>query len=35
MIGLGAYFGNTILFRFAMLAGGAKYQLQVLKIIRM
>jgi len=33
MIGLGAYFGNTILFRFSMLAGRAQFFLQVLKII--
>lgn len=35
MLGLGAYFGNTILFRFAMLTGRAEYFLQVLKIIGM
>ena len=35
MLGLGAYFGNTILFRFAMLTGRAEYLLQVLKIIGM
>ena len=35
MIGLGAYFGNTIMFRFAMLTGRAEYLLQVLKIIGM
>lgn len=35
MIGLGAYFGNTVLFRFTMLAGRAKFFLQVLKIIPM
>jgi len=35
MIGLGAYFGNTVLFRFTMLSGRAKFFLQVLKIIPM
>ncbi len=35
MIGLGAYFGNTILFRMSMLAGRAQFFLQVLKIIPM
>lgn len=35
MVGLGAYFGNTILFRFAMLTGRAEYLLQVLKLIPM
>ena len=33
MIGLGAYFGNTVLFRFTMLTGRAQFFLQVLKII--
>lgn len=35
MLGLGAYFGNTTLFRLSMLAGRAQYFLQVLKIIPM
>lgn len=35
MIGLGAYFGNTILFRMSMLSGRAQFFLQVLKIIPM
>lgn len=35
MIGLGAYFGNTVLFRFSMLATRAQFFLQVLKIIPM
>jgi len=35
MIGLGAYFGNTVLFRLSMLAGRAQFFLQVLKIIPM
>jgi len=35
MLGLGAYFGNTILFRMSMLAGRAQFFLQVLKIIPM
>ena len=35
MIGLGAYFGNTVLFRFTMLTGRAQFFLQVLKIIPM
>jgi len=35
MIGLGAYFGNTVLFRFTMLAGRAQFFLQVLKLIPM
>ena len=35
MVGLGAYFGNTVLFRFTMLAGRAKFFLQVLKLIPM
>lgn len=35
MIGLGAYFGNTVLFRFAMLSGRALFFLQVLKIVPM
>ena len=35
MIGLGAYFGNTVLFRMSMLAGRAQFFLQVLKIIPM
>ena len=35
MIGLGAYFGNTVLFRMAMLSGRAQFFLQVLKIVPM
>jgi hypothetical protein len=35
MVGLGAYFGNTVLFRLTMLAGRAKFFLHVLKIIPM
>ena len=35
MIGLGVYFGNTILFRMSMLSGRAQFFLQVLKIIPM
>jgi hypothetical protein len=35
MIGLGAYFGNTVLFRMTMLSGRAQFFLQVLKIIPM
>ena len=35
MIGLGAYFGNTVLFRLSMLSGRAQFFLQVLKIIPM
>lgn len=35
MIGLGAYFGNTVLFRMSMLSGRAQFFLQVLKIIPM
>ena len=35
MIGLGAYFGNTVLFRFTMLTGRAQFFLQVLKLIPM
>ncbi len=35
MLGLGAYFGNTTLFRLSMLSGRAQYFLQVLKIIPM
>ncbi len=35
MIGLGAYFGNTVLFRMSMLSGRAQYFLQVLGIIPM
>ena len=35
MLGLGAYFGNTVLFRMAMLSGRAQFFLQVLKIIKM
>jgi hypothetical protein len=35
MVGLGAYFGNTVLFRFTMLAGRAKFFLQVLKLVPM
>lgn len=35
MIALGAYFGNTVLFRFTMLTGRAKFFLEVLKLIPM
>ena len=35
MIGLGGYFGNTVLFRFTMLTGRAQFFLQVLKLIPM
>lgn len=35
MIALGAYFGNTVLFRFTMLTGRAQFFLQVLKLIPM
>ena len=35
MIGLGAYFGNAMLFRFAMLTGRAQYLLQVLGLLPM
>jgi len=35
MVGLGAYFGNTVLFRMSMLSGRAQFFLQVLKIIPM
>jgi len=35
MIGLGAYFGNTVLFRMAMLSGRAQFFLQVLRIAPM
>lgn len=35
MIALGAYFGNTVLFRLTMLTGRAQFFLQVLKIIPM
>jgi hypothetical protein len=35
MLALGAYFGNTVLFRFSMLASRAQFLLQVLKIIPM
>ncbi len=35
MVGLGAYFGNTVLFRFTMLTGRAKFFLEVLKLIPM
>ena len=35
MLGLGAYFGNTVLFRMAMLSGRAQFFLQVLGIIPM
>jgi hypothetical protein len=35
MIGLGAYFGNTVLFRFTMLTGRAQFFLQVLRLIPM
>jgi hypothetical protein len=33
MLGLGAYFGNTVLFRFSMLAERAKFILQVLGLV--
>lgn len=33
MIGLGAYFGNTVLFRMAMLSGRAQFLLQVLGLV--
>ena len=35
MIGLGAYFGNTVLFRLTMLTSRAQLFLQVLKLIPM
>jgi len=35
MVGLGAYFGNTVLFRLTMLTGRAQFFLQVLKLIPM
>lgn len=35
MVGLGAYFGNTVLLRFTMLTGRAQFFLQVLKLIPM
>ena len=35
MVALGAYFGNTVLFRFTMLTGRAQFFLQVLKLIPM
>lgn len=35
MVGLGAYFGNTVLFRLTMLTTRAQFFLQVLKIIPM
>ena len=35
MIALGAYFGNTVLFRLTMLTGRAQFFLQVLKVIPM
>lgn len=35
MIGLGAYYGNTVLFRMSMLSGRAQFLLQVLGIIPM
>ena len=35
MVGLGGYFGNTVLFRFTMLTGRAQFFLQVLKLIPM
>jgi len=35
MIGLGAMFGNTILFRMSMLSGRVEYLLKVLKLIPM
>jgi len=33
MLGLGAYFGNTVMFRETMLAGRVEYMLRVFKII--
>ncbi|MEM4728104.1 MAG: hypothetical protein QXD04_07620 [Candidatus Bathyarchaeia archaeon] len=33
MIGLGAYYGNTVLFRMAMLSGRAQFLLQVLGLV--
>jgi hypothetical protein len=33
MLALGAYFGNTVLFRFSMLASRAQYLLQVLGLV--
>jgi len=33
MLGLGAYFGNTVLFRFSMLAERAKFLLQVFGLV--
>jgi len=35
MIGLGGYFGNTVLMRMSLLTGRAKFVLQVLKLIPM
>ena len=35
MVGLGTYFGNTVLGRMTMLSGRAQYLLQVLKLIPM
>ena len=35
MLGMGGMFGNTVMFRMAMLSGRAEYLLQVLKIIPM
>jgi hypothetical protein len=35
MLGLGAYFGNTVMNRFAMLTERAQYLLQVLGILPM
>ena len=35
MVALGAYFGNTVLFRFTMLAGRAQFFFQVLGLIPM
>jgi len=35
MVALGAYFGNTVLFRLTMLTGRAQFFLQVLKLIPM
>ncbi|KPV64654.1 MAG: hypothetical protein AOA65_0869 [Candidatus Bathyarchaeota archaeon BA1] len=33
MLALGVYFGNTVLFRMAMLSGRAEYLLKALRII--
>lgn len=35
MLALGGYFGNTVLFRFTMLTGRARFFLQVLRLIPM